>query len=262
MKIINLTPEYKETYLNCFEDWSDEMKEAGNHKCLWYEDMKEKGLGAKIAVDENGRAYGMIQYEPINYSPAEGQNLYFIDCIWVHGHKEGVGNMQKKGTGIALLAAAEEDVKSRGADGIVAWGITMPFWMKASWYKKQGYKKVDKNSMAVLLWKPFTSQAEKPKWIKQVKKPQPGENHGKVTVKAFYNGRCNVSSISMERAKRAAETFGNQVVFQEINTHDREKFLEWGINDGLYVEGKNIANGPPLSYDKILKKIEKMVKKL
>lgn len=34
MKIINLTPEYEKTYLMCFEDWSDEMKEAGNHKCL------------------------------------------------------------------------------------------------------------------------------------------------------------------------------------------------------------------------------------
>ena len=51
--------------------------------------------------------------------------------------KQGVGNMQKRGTGIALLAAAEEDVKSRGADGLVAWGIALPFWMKASWYKKQ-----------------------------------------------------------------------------------------------------------------------------
>lgn len=262
MKVIDLTPEYVKTYLMCFEDWSDEMKEAGNHKYNWYEEMKDKGLGVKIALDDKGNAYGMIQYVPIEFSPATGENLYFIDCIWVHGYKEGVGNQQKKGTGIALLEAAEKDVKSRGADGIVCWGISMPFWMKASWYKKHGYSKVDKNAMAVLLWKPFTADAKKPKWISKIKEPSPNQHPGKVTVTAFYNARCNVDCITLERARRAANTFGDKVEFISINTHDKEKRLEWGATTGLYIEGKNIANGPPLSYEKIHKKIEGQVHKI
>lgn len=32
--------------------------------------------------------------------------------------------------------------------------------MKASWFKKQGYRKADHQGMAVLLWKPFTDVAE------------------------------------------------------------------------------------------------------
>ncbi len=262
MTVIDLTPEYEKTYLMCFEDWSDEMKEAGDHKCMWYEKMKDKGLGVKIAINDKGQAYGLIQYVPIEFSPADGKNLYFIDCIWVHGYKNGVGNQQKKGTGIALLAAAEKDVKAKGADGLVSWGISMPFWMKASWYRKQGYSKVDKNGIAVLLWKPFTTNAKKPKWIHKVKEPSPGQHPGRITVTVFYNARCNVQAITLERARRAAESFGDQVVFIAINTHDRETFRSWGITDGLYIEGKNIANGPPLKYEKIQKKIGQQVRKL
>jgi hypothetical protein len=32
MKIIDLREQYHQTYFHCLEDWSDEMKEAGNHK--------------------------------------------------------------------------------------------------------------------------------------------------------------------------------------------------------------------------------------
>jgi len=32
MKIVDLTPEHKALYCICLEDWSEEMKEAGDHK--------------------------------------------------------------------------------------------------------------------------------------------------------------------------------------------------------------------------------------
>ena len=154
----------------CLEDWSAEMKEAGDHKELWYNKMKDKGLGVKIAVTEDDKVVGMIQYVPLEYSTAEGDNLYFINCIWVHGYKEGVGNFQKKGIGKALIRAAEEDVRGKGAKGLVAWGLSIPVFMRASWFKKQGYVKVDKQSISVLLWKPFSNDAIPPKMIRQKKK--------------------------------------------------------------------------------------------
>ncbi|MFW9772480.1 MAG: GNAT family N-acetyltransferase [Promethearchaeota archaeon] len=260
MEIINLTDEYKKTYFMCLEDWSDEMKEAGNHKENWYERIKEKGLRVKLALADSEKCVGMIQYVPIEYSNAEGRDLYFINCIWIHGYEEGIGNHQKKGYGVKLLQAAEEDVKSKGAKGIVAWGLSLPFWMKASWYKKQGYIKIDKDSVAVLLWKPFTEDAVPPKWIKQKRKPQ--KIPGKVTITVFKNGWCPAQSIVYERAKRAALEFGDDVIFQEIDTFNRETFLEWGIFTGLFIDSKEIRTGPPPSYEDIKKKIVKKVKKL
>jgi GNAT superfamily N-acetyltransferase len=259
MEIIDLNEKYEGDYFVCLEDWSDEIKEAGNHKELWYRRMKDKGLRVKMALVD-GRAVGMIQYVPVEHSFAEGRDLYFIHCIWVHGHKgKGVGNHQKRGIGKALLAAAEEDARTLGAKGMVAWGITLPFFMRASWFKKRGYVKVDKNPVALLLWKPFAADAVAPKWIQEKKKP--GLTPGKASVAAFKNGWCPAVNMVFERAKRAAAEFGDAVEFQTFDTSDRATFLEWGIGDGLFVDGKAIRTGPPPSYKKIRKKIARRVRR-
>ncbi len=88
--------------------------------------MKEKGLRVKLALDDQGIVGGMIQYAPIENSTVEGQGLYFVYCIWVHGRKEGRGDFRKRGMGKALLQNAEENVRQLGAKGLVAWGISLP----------------------------------------------------------------------------------------------------------------------------------------
>ena len=112
----------------------------------------------------------------------------------------------------------------------------------------------------VLLWKPFTEDAIQPKWIKQKKKPE--KIPGKATVTAFINGWCPAQNIVFERAKRAASEFGDKVIFLEINTFDRDTFLEWGISDALFIDGRQVRTGPPPSYEKIKKKILKRVRKI
>jgi GNAT superfamily N-acetyltransferase len=259
MEIIDLTEKYFDKYFVCLEDWSNEIKEAGNHKEQWYHQMKDTGLRVKLAVDD-GKACGMIQYVPIEQAFAEGRDLYFIHCIWVHGHKKGVGNYQKRGIGKALLNSAEEDAKRIGAKGMVAWGVLLPFFMRASWFKKQGYRKVDKNGIMALLWKPFTEDAILPRWIREKKRPEMKE--GKVTVTSFLNGWCPAMNMIFERAKRAALEFGDKVDFKEIRTTDRNIFLDWGIADALFIDRKQIRTGSPPSYEKIRKRIARRVGKL
>ena len=262
MKITDLTKEHEDLYMVYLEDWSDDMKETGSHKRTWYDKMKEKGLRVKLAKSDEGEVGGMIQYLPIEHTEAEGENLYFIKCIWVHGHHQGRGSFQGKGMGKALLLAAEEDAKALGAKGIAAWGISLPFWMKAKWYKKHGYKKVDKFGIQVLLWKPFSEDAKPPKWIRPKKTPEANQNPGKVTITAFKNGWCQVENMALERARRAAAEFGGKVVFNEIDTTDRDTYMQWGIMSGVYIEDKPVSTGPPPTYEKIKGLIEKQVNRL
>ncbi len=64
----------------------------------------------------------------------------------------------------ALRQAAEDDVNALGAKGLAAWGLALPVWMKASWFKKQGYQKADRMGIQTLAWKPFSE------WSKNRKK--------------------------------------------------------------------------------------------
>ena len=260
MRIVDLTDEHLELYLVCLEDWSDELKEAGDHKRCWYERAKGDGFRVKLALDDAGTVGGMIQYGPIESSTAEGQGLYLVYCVWVHGYKEGRGNFQKRGMGKALLEAAEADARELGAKGMAAWGLSLPVWMKASWFKKRGYKKVDKQSVQVLLWKPFTEDAAAPKWIPQRKAPE--RVPGRVTVSSFKNGWCPAQNLVFERAKRAAAAFDERVVFEAVDTSDRATFLEWGISDALFIDGKEVRTGPPPSYEKVRGLMAKRLRKL
>jgi len=261
MEIVDLKDEHKPLYFACLEDWSNEIREAGDHKAGWYEKMKDRGLRVKLALDDRGEVGGMIQYVPIELSPgAEGKDLYFVLCIWVHGHKKGRGNFQKKGMGKALLRAAEEDAEQRGAKGMAAWGMAIPVFMRASWFKKHGYKSADEIGMQVLLWKPFSEDARPPRWIRPKKTPE--TTPGKVAVTALLNGWCPAMNMTIERAGRAASELGDRVVFRIVDTFDRETMLEWGTSDALFVDEKQVRIGPPPSYEKIKKKIAKRVKGL
>jgi GNAT superfamily N-acetyltransferase len=260
MKIIDLTPEHEKLYFLCLEDWSDEIREAGNHKECWYRSMKDKGLRVKLALDDKDKAGGMIQYVPVEHSFAEGNDLYMVLCIWVHGHKKGRGDFTKKGMGKALLQSAEDDVRSMGKKGIATWGLSLPFFMRASWFKRHGYKVADKDGIRRLLWKPFTADASAPAWIKQNKKP--GKVPGKVNISTFINGWCPAMNLVHERVIRAAPEFGDKVDVNIFKTDNRELMKEWGISDALFIDGRSIRIGPPPSFEKLRRRIGKRVNKL
>jgi GNAT superfamily N-acetyltransferase len=259
MKIVDLTDEYVPLYCVCLEDWSDEMKEAGTRKRDWYEAMRHRGLRVKLALDDAGTVGGMIQYAPIEQAFASGKDLYFIYCIWVHGYKQGRGNFRKRGMGVALLAAAEEDARALGAKGIAAWGIALPIWMKASWFRKHGYRIADRDGMRHLLWKPFSPDAEAPRWVKPLKSPSAVP--GKISVVSLVNGWCPAQNIACERARRAAAC-GDGVEFTAIDTSDRATFDEWGIADALFIDGKPVRFGPPPPLTKLKRRIERHARRL
>ena len=260
MRIVDVTPEHEDLYFVCLEDWSDEMTEAGDHKERWYRQMQDKGLIAKLALDAEGRVGAMIQAIPSEHAPIEGDGLYFVLCTWVHGYAQGRGDFRGQGMGTALLQAVEAEARARGARGMAAWGLILPFWMKASWYRKRGYRKCDRDGIAALVFKPFVDSTRPPRWIRQRKKPQ--AQPGKVTVTAFVTGWCPGRNIACERARRACEGLGDRVELREIGTTDRETFLEWGTQDDVFIDGKKVTMGPPPKFEKLRGAIEKRLRKI
>lgn len=260
MEVIDLPVEQEGAYCHCLEEWSEEMKEAGDRKAKWLRQMKGRGLRVKVAVDEKGTIGGMIHYAPIEQVAMEGTGLYCLYCIWVHGHAKGRGDYRHRGMGKALLRAAEEDVKMLGGRGFVVWGLSLPVFMRASWFRRQGYTRVDRQGMQELLWKPFHESAVAPRWTRR--KREPHLDPGKVTVTCLVSGWCPAQNIAYERAKRAALALGDPVVFREVDTLDRERAAEWGVTDALFIGRRQVRTGPPPSYEKIVKAISARVRRL
>jgi len=254
----DLNQAHRDVYFACLECCPEGSQEGREHKARWYTQMRDRGLGVKLAIDNDGALAGMIQYLPIELTFAEGRDLYVILCIWVHGHRRGVGNHQHHGLGGALLRAAETDVATRGAKGMVAWGLALPTWMRASWFKKHGYTKVERDGLAVMLWKPFCDQARPPRW--RQRKALPPNAPNKATVTAFVNGWCPAMNMVSERARRACAACGDEVAFRMISTLDDDIRDTWGITDGLFIDDKQIRTGPPLSYNKLLRMIRRRVR--
>lgn len=262
MRVTDLTEDRKDLFCLCLEDWSEDAKEAGPRRREWLDrNMAELGLRAKLALDDDGVEGGMIQYGPVEHSHVVGEGLYFIYCIHVHGYRQGRGDFRGKGMGGALLAAAEEDARSLGAKGMAAWGVRLPFWMRAAWFRRHGYRTADCRGITALLWKPFSNDAVPPRWpSKPSKLPRPVP--GKVNITAFCRGWCLARNLTYERAKRAAAEFGDKVAFQEIDTSTREAAEEWGRIDEVLLDGRSLQKGPPPSYEKIRKDVERRVARL
>ena len=262
VQVVDLPPELESLYFVCLEDWDGaELAGAGDHKARWYEAMKARGLRVKLALDERGEPGGMIQCLPIEWSPATGRGLEFILCAWVHGHSQGRGDLRGRGMGTALLEAAEADARARGVQGMAAWGLALPFWMRASWFRRHGYRRADRRGMASLVWKPFVEGATPPSWLPATgKRPDPVD--GKVVVTGCVNGWCPAQNLAFERARRAAAPFGDRVECQRVDTTDRATMLEWGACDALFVDGRPVRFGPPPSEEKLAKLIGARVRRL
>ena len=261
MKIVDLADEHRELFSLCLEDWSAEAKEAGTRRSRWIERSLAKGLRAHLAFGEGGAAGGMIQHLPIEHSVVDGAGLHFIPCVWVHGHAQGRGNFQGEGMGSALLEAAESDARAHGAKGMAAWGLWLPFWMRAAWFKKHGYRKADRQGLSMLMWKPFVPDAAPPRWFPEGKRlPEPVA--GKVNVTVFSNGWCMAMNLAAERARRAALELGDRVAYREIDTSERSAVAKWGHSDAVFIDGRPMRNGPPPSFEKLRELIARRLRAL
>ena len=255
MKIIDITEKIEPLYFVCLEDWNKYLVEVKSIKERWYRQMTDKGLRVKLALTENKFIDGMIEYMPIEYACVEGDSLYIVNCIWVHGYPgKGRGNQQGKGIGKALLKAAEEDVKALGMTGMAVWGISENIWMNAHWYQKQGYEQADQTGWFVLLWKQFTDNATRPKW--RIGEFRQDLVQGKVKVTSFFSGQCCSENSVYWAAKKAAGEFGDKVIFEIIDMGEAENREKYGFGWRLYVNGENLFTGYPPSYEQIKAKIE------
>jgi hypothetical protein len=83
-----------------------------------------------------------------------------------------------------------------------------------------------------------------------------------VNVTCFVNGWCTAGLVTAERARRVAGEFGERVAFREIDTAEHKTVAELRLAEALYVDGKQVMTGPPISPERFRRIVGKRVARL
>lgn len=196
---------------------------------------------------------GLIEYSPIEETnfPVRGENLAFIDCIWV------IPPFWQKGVAKNLMKELFEKTHARSFSGaaVIAyakeswWGFFdyMPGWF----FKKFGFIQVERDGNSILMLKNY-KDAKPPKFIlsetKSTSKP------GKIKAKLFWNGQCPYSWWVKKIAEKEFSK-ASTIELSFVNTDDRKTVEKSGISFGLTIDGKVIYNRMP-SWDEVRMTLE------
>jgi hypothetical protein len=236
VKLIDVDRETEPTFLRCLHDERPDDPRVVRLRRRWFDAHRDLGLRAKVLILDTGEVAGLCQYAPIEHTHIVGEDLLVILCVWVHGYDHHIGNRQGNGYGRYILESIESDARGSGTAGLVAWGMDFPYWNPVSFYEHMGYSRVDKSGTAVLVWKPFRDSATPPRFPRQVRRPEGAPD--KVSLTVFLNGWCTGACAQCVTAREAAEGLDDIVDYREVDTSSRDALREWGISDGIYVEGE------------------------
>jgi GNAT superfamily N-acetyltransferase len=216
-------------------EWKQIMNPYMAKRKEWLKKMMKKGLGIAVAFQEvRGKESpkALIEYVPIEFAaePVEGGNSLFINCIWV------VPPLWHQGVAKTLLERTIEKAKAYGGISVLAyegdkWFGFFPY-MPVSFFKKFGFKEVDRDDTRVLLYLNLGS-AETPKLIHP--KCKPAIKGGKLMVDVFTNSQCPWSGLMIERMKKNIAKFGAAVNI--IDTDYRKTLKKHGMSRGVCING-------------------------
>lgn len=207
-----------------------ERESAREVKKEWIKTILSRGFKMKIAVDDEGYFMGMIEYMPVDVSlqRIHGENIAYIDCIWVLNQHKG------KGVGRALLTACLEDTKK--FDGVATWA-TNHVIMSKSFFEHFGFSVVDEDKTVTIMFKKNKEDAVPPKLLK----PHFKFNLKKdaLNVDLFFNPWCPYSFGVAQKAKRMVIESNKKINLKEHYLGSKEVVEKYGLSVGVFLNGKD-----------------------
>ena len=160
INILDITEDnVDEIGIYCIKD----KKSPGYHaKVDWFKMKMNHGLKIKIAVDENGKQLGFIEYIPseLAWRPIKANNYYFIQCIALF-----VKEAKEKGIGSYLIQECEKDAKINKKAGICAMSSDGPWIANKSLFEKNKFRVAEKLDRFELMVKTFDHISIKPQFF-------------------------------------------------------------------------------------------------
>ncbi|MFX0104617.1 MAG: GNAT family N-acetyltransferase [Candidatus Hodarchaeota archaeon] len=260
------------------QETQDLMEDGMDGRMSWIKKMMPKGLEILVALEKpkqekihykwvgkmlhsdlavHGQVpIGLLEYIPIEYAlePIEGKSTLFINCMWI------LPPFWSRGVGKALIESFIERAKQIGGGSVIAydgdkWFGTSINYMPSSFFKKFGFKEVDKDGSRVLLFLDLGT-SEQPKFILTRKMDYSKGKESNLSI--FFNSQCPWSKYMINTVKQGVEKYAN-INFNIVNTDSRELIQKLGISRGICLNGKPIIKRLA-SWKEIQPEIEKALK--
>ena len=247
----------------------DLMENSMDERICWIKEMMPKGLEILVALEKprnemihykwvgkmlhsslaiDGQVpMGLLEYIPIEHAlePVKGENILFINCMWI------LPPFWLNGVGTALMESFIERAKQYGGASVITydgdrWFGTSIKYMPSSFFKKFGFKEVDRDESRVLLFLDLGSSSPKSKDFHKTEK---------LNLDIFYNSQCPWSRYMINTIKMKVEKHST-INLNIVNTDDRKLIEKLGISRGIYLNGKPIIKRMA-SWEEIKTEIDK-----
>lgn len=192
---------------------ADEKDAQVLSKKTWLRKRFDDGL---VFLKGNVRGKCFIEYIPAEnaWAPIEAEGYLYIDCLWVSGSLKGHGYAND------LLDACMEDGRKNKKKGLVILSSEKKegFLADRKFLEHKGFTIADRsNPHFLLMYLPFTENAEKPHFGSSVKDVRPTAD-GYVL---YYTDQCPFTAKYVPLLKKTAE--GNGVLLQTVHIDTKEE---------------------------------------
>lgn len=160
IRLVDVTPSnVSEVGIYCSKD----KKSSGFiRKVEWFQNKLNDGLQIKIAMDENDKQLGFIEFIPseLAWRPINAKKYMFVQCIVLFSKKD-----RNKELGSTLLNACEEEARKNDKNGVCAMTSKGPWIANKTLFEKNNYSIVAAKGRFELMCKKFKSEATNPVFI-------------------------------------------------------------------------------------------------
>jgi len=218
-------------------DETEEWTASCARRIPWLHRQRKRGLRVKVALID-GKHVGFLYMMPIETAPwgPAGRDLMSIQCLFVRETMSG------QGVGRALVEATEEEAHTQGCQGIVVTGFYHDFWfMPAPFFERCGFTVAARRDSAAILWKPFSTSAELPRFLERNYEFVPIPD--KVAIDLFWSRSCLTIDTEAQRVREVAEEFGDAVALRTYCADDPRVRDQHGIHRGIFIEGEEVGWG-------------------
>ena len=204
-------------------------------KIEWFKSKINNGLKIKIAVDEQNKQLGFIEFIPseLAWRPIKAVNYLFIQCI-------AIFVKEAKGSGIAslLLKECEKEAKKMNCFGICAMSSDGPWMADKTLFEKNGFIIADKLDRFELMVSSFNDNSSQPRFVNWKH-----EQHKYKGWNLIYSDQCPWHNKSVNDLKQSALDNGIELNVIKLNTPEEAQNSPSGFGTfSLIKDGKLLGD--------------------